>query len=119
MLTGRLSQFEQENLQLKYFNRYKILEPYFQDDWRVTNKLTLNLGLRVSLFGTYYEKEKKAYSFEASRYVAGNTILNPDGTVTGDSFNGIIQCGGPGIPKGETQALVYLLDIIFSIPLHA
>ncbi len=31
---------------LNYYNRYKILEPYFQDDWRVTKKLTLNLGLR-------------------------------------------------------------------------
>jgi hypothetical protein len=100
LLTGRLSQFQQENLQLKYFNRYKILEPYFQDDWRVTNKLTLNLGLRVSLFGTYYEKEKKAFSFEPSRYTPGDTTLNPDGTVSGDPFNGIIQCGGPGIPKG-------------------
>lgn len=100
LLVGRISQFQQENLQLKYFNRYKILEPYFQDDWRITNRLTLNLGLRVSLFGTYYEKEKKAYSFEAGHYTLGNTTINPDGTVNGDPFNGIIQCGGAGIPRG-------------------
>lgn len=100
LLVGRISQFQQENLQLKYFNRYKILEPYFQDDWRITNKLTLNLGLRMSLFGTYYEKEKKAYSFEAGHYAAGTTTINGDGTVNGDPFNGIIQCDGPGIPRG-------------------
>jgi len=31
---------------LKVYYRYKILEPYFQDDWHITKRLTLNLGLR-------------------------------------------------------------------------
>src|SRR5713226_6269148 len=101
LLTGEISQFQQENQQLKYYNRYKILEPYFQDDWRITSKLTLNLGLRVSMFGTYREKYKQAFSFEQSAYVAGNTSVDPNsGEVIGDPFNGIIQCGGPGIPPG-------------------
>ena len=100
LLMGQVSQFQQENQQLKYFNRYKIFEPYFQDDWRVTNRLTLNLGVRLSLFGTYREKYNHAYSFEPTKYVPGNTTLNPDGTVSGDPFNGIIQCGGQGIPSG-------------------
>ncbi len=101
LLLGKLSQFQQENQQLKYYNRYKILEPYFQDDWHVTSKLTLNLGLRLSMFGTYREKYKRAFSFEPSAYVAGNTSIDPEtGLVIGDPFNGIIQCGGPGIPIG-------------------
>jgi hypothetical protein len=101
LLVGRIASFQQENQQLKYYNRYKILEPYFQDDWHVTNKLTLNLGLRLSLFGTYYEKYKRAYSFEPSAYATGNSSVDPnDGTVIGDPFNGIVQCGGPGIPSG-------------------
>ncbi|MBZ5627146.1 MAG: TonB-dependent receptor, partial [Acidobacteriia bacterium] len=100
LLLGQVSQFQQENKQLKYYNRYKIVEPYAQDDWRITDRLTLNLGLRLSLFGTYREKYKQAFSFEQSHYVPGNTTLNPDGTVNGDPFNGIIQCGGSGIPIG-------------------
>lgn len=101
LLIGRVSQFQQENQQLKYYNRYKILEPYFQDDWHVTNKLTLNLGVRISLYGTYRERYKQAFSFEPSAYVLGNTSIDPDtGLVIGDPFNGILQCGGAGVPPG-------------------
>ena len=101
LLLGELASFQQENLQLKYYFRYKIVEPYFQDDWHVTNKLTLNLGLRISMFGTYRERYKQANSFEQSAYVAGNTSVDPNtGLVIGDPFNGMIQCGAPGIPPG-------------------
>lgn len=102
LLTGRLASFQQENQQLKYYNRYKILEPFFQDDWHVSNKLTLNLGLRLSLFGTYREKYKQAYSFDPAAFKGADApAFNPDGTLTpgpGNPFNGIVQCGGPGGP---------------------
>jgi hypothetical protein len=107
LLMGNVANYSQGNQLLKYYNRYKIFEPYFQDDWRVTKKLTLNLGLRVSLFGTYRERYQSAFSFSQGAFSAGsepgifNDPTNPgnplNGSLTGGNpFNGIVQCGGKG-----------------------
>jgi len=100
LLAGNISSFGQASDQPKYYLRYKIFEPYFQDDWRITPRLTLNLGLRVSLYGTVYENLHQAFNFDPNKYVLGNTSINPDGTVAGDQFNGMVQCGVGGVPTG-------------------
>ncbi len=99
----------------KYYNRYKIVEPYFQDDFHITSRLTLNLGMRLSLFGTYRERLHQAFNFDPKRYVLGQTTLNDNNsdspgsvnnlTVDGlppslsDLPNGIVQCGvTSGVP---------------------
>ncbi|HUM06698.1 MAG TPA: carboxypeptidase regulatory-like domain-containing protein [Terriglobales bacterium] len=111
LLMGYVASFGQQDNFVKYYNRYKIVEPYFQDDWHISNRLTLNLGLRLSLFGTYREKQKQAFNFDPSRYVFEQTFINDDGTVTGlgtdpsqpvsvtNLPNGMVQCGvTPGVP---------------------
>jgi hypothetical protein len=114
LLLGNIAQYKQWDLEAKYYNRYKIVEPYFQDDWRMTKRLTLNLGLRLSLFGTYRERYKRAFNFEPSLFssAAIPTIDDGNGSATGfagalvpaanggsptgNPFNGVIQCGGSG-----------------------
>jgi len=64
LLLGNIASFGQQDRLVKYYNRYKLFEPYFQDDWRITNRLTLNLGMRLSLYETYREKQKQAFNFD-------------------------------------------------------
>jgi hypothetical protein len=107
LLLGNITSFTQQQLQLKMHNFYHIYEPYFQDDWHATKRLTLNLGLRLSFFGTYRELNNLAYNFDPALYVAGDSGVDP---ITGNSFfapsttnpfNGWVQCGvTPGVPKG-------------------
>jgi hypothetical protein len=112
MLLGNIANFQQANAQPKYHINYKIFEPYFQDDYRVSKNLTLNLGIRVSLFGTFWERNHLVSNWDPAAYnpaiapridVTGNTtgqegalILTPSTT----PFDGIVQCGLGGIPRG-------------------
>jgi len=124
-LGGQISAYQQDSIQNKYYNRYKLAELYLQDDWRVAPRITLNLGIRVGLFGSWYNTKNTAYNWEASAYnpslaagvfldpvfgffvrpqssSAGNTLIavpsnlsNPDPAV----INGLVQCGANGLPK--------------------
>jgi len=71
--------FQQDSGQGNYYNRYLVTEPYFQDDWRVNPRLTLNLGIRMSLFGTWHEKYDNVYNWVPSafsRSLAAQTVVD-------------------------------------------
>jgi hypothetical protein len=108
LLVGYINTFAQPNQNVKYYNRYKVLEPFLQDDWRVTPRVTLNLGVRVSLYGSYHEKYLNAYNFDPTTY---NPAIAPTFNPSGDgslvfppgqsvyTITGMVRCGYNGVHK--------------------
>ena len=107
-LVGEITSYSQSNQMPKYHFKFKIFEPFVQDDWHVNKKLTLNLGLRISMFGLYTEKNNLAYNFDPAAYNPANMpTVDPNyGFLDfgpGQSINnlsGIVQCGVGKTPKG-------------------
>jgi len=132
-LGGQIASFQQDSIQNKYYNRYKLAEPYIQDDWRITPRVTLNMGIRFGLFGSWYNAKNTAYNWLPSAYntsiaagvfidpvfgfmvrpqssPSGNTLAavplntsNPDPAIT----NGLVQCGVNGVPNSCMSSHVF------------
>jgi hypothetical protein len=101
LLLGNISSYTQQGAALKMHEEYKIYESYFQDDWHATKRLTLNLGVRFSFYGTYREENNLAWNFDPAFYVPGASSVNPAGLVVGNPYNGWVDCGvTPGVPVG-------------------
>jgi Carboxypeptidase regulatory-like domain/TonB-dependent Receptor Plug Domain len=102
LLLGNISTYTQEGAALKMHEQYRIYETYFQDDWRATKRLTLNMGVRLSFFGTYREKNNLAWNFDPNLFVQGASSVDPSsGLVVGNPYNGWVDCGvTPGVPTG-------------------
>jgi hypothetical protein len=124
-LGGQIATFQQDSSQNKYYNRYQLAEPYFQDDWHVTSRITLNLGFRAGLFGSWYNKKGTAYNWESSAFnqsIAAGVFLDPlygflvrpQSTTSGNTLeavslnlnnpdpaiiNGLVECGANGVPN--------------------
>jgi hypothetical protein len=131
--TTAIKSYTQDSGQMKYYNRYRSADIYLQDDIRVTSRLTLNVGLRVSLFGNWYNAKETAYNWRpeaydksvgGSVYVDGNngylvskttglpvslnrsgpySLSNLDPTIT----NGLVQCGKNGVPNSCMKSSVF------------
>ena len=52
----------------KYHINFKIFEPYFQDDYHISKNLTVNLGVRISFYGTFWERNHLISNWTPSAY---------------------------------------------------
>ncbi len=99
-LLGQFSQFTQSVNDFRAFIFQNQVEFYGQDSYKVMPNLTLNFGLRYSLFRQPTDGRARATNFVPSRYNAANApMIDDNGNVVAtpdyDPLNGII-IGGSG-----------------------
>ena len=94
-LLGNVSTFTQVSEDLFPDVRAKSWEFYVQDDFRLKPNLTVNIGLRYSMFRQPIDASGKLTNFNPNSYNPANAVsINPaNGNVipgTGDPLNGVI-----------------------------
>ncbi len=89
-------------------------EPYIQDDWRISRRMTLNLGVRFYYYVPFYDNSKPTLdtNFDPSKYnPAVQALMDSSGNIVADPAtghvhtyltygNGQIECGVSGVPLG-------------------
>ncbi|HXJ94882.1 MAG TPA: carboxypeptidase-like regulatory domain-containing protein [Terriglobia bacterium] len=73
LLTGFNTQYTQSNKDVLHNEGYNTAEGFVQDSWKVSRRLTLTPGIRISHFGAWYDREGNGFAiFDPSLYVAGS-----------------------------------------------
>jgi len=106
-LLGAVSSFTQNSRDFTPDVRAKQLELYFQDDYRLRSNLTVNFGVRYSLFRQPFDASGNLSNFNPSFYDPAKAFQITAGGArvpgTGDPLNGIIV-GGRNSPFGDKVA---------------
>ena len=107
-LLGQADSYSQASKDTVPFLHYTNFEAYVQDDWKVTRRLTLNLGVRYSYFPSPTDSKNTLLNFDPAVYNLANapTIVTTPSTPNGSfaSGNAATYANGLIFPTGATCA---------------
>jgi hypothetical protein len=103
-LLGNFASYSEAQADPYGFFRFSQIEGFVSDNWRVSQKLSLDLGLRYCWQQPMFTQANNIANFDPSLYNPSVAMtVNPNGTLvpgSGNRYNGIIRAGD-GVPDSE------------------
>lgn len=108
-LLGTFQNYQEGETDQEWRARYWQYEFYAQDNWRVTPRLTVDIGVRYNIIAPLYSALNNFSTFDPARFDPSRapTVLASDGSLvpnTGSPTNGIVLFGD-GFPEAA-QGLI-------------
>jgi hypothetical protein len=96
-LLGLAQTYTEDETDVTVHERFRTYEWYFQETWKLRRNLTVDLGVRHSIFQNPYDTENLLISFLPQLFDPAKAVkLASNGSIipsSGDRFNGIIFAG--------------------------
>ena len=119
-LLGYFSSYSEASADPTGFFRFWQPEAFGQDTWRVTPKLSVELGLRYQFMQAFYTQANNMTNFDPSRYDPAQAVQithDSKGLIvagSGSPYNGLVRAGG-GIPKDQAFRVPGANGPLFSV----
>ncbi len=100
-LLGNFYSFAAQSTDPTAHFRFNEFDTYFNDSWRVTDKLSLELGLRYEHTTPTYTQANNMVNFDPSLYNPAQAVtFDANGNIIGGNrFNGLVRTGE--VPAGQ------------------
>jgi hypothetical protein len=103
-LLGNFRTYSEANGDPVGFFRFWQNDGFVTDNWRIGNKLSVDVGVRVTWEQPMYTQANNVANFDPSLYNPAQAVrMNKDGTIvpnSGNRYNGLIRAGD-GVPDAD------------------
>jgi len=107
-LLGLDASFYQASAQREGYYHYRQLEAYIQDDWKVSKRLTLNLGLREVWYSPDTISNVGWTDFNPNAFDATMApVVQPNGNLLTNSAGVPVNAAGQALPTYLTNGLAF------------
>jgi len=106
MLLGIVDTFDQASAFLTGQYRYSNIEGYFQDTWKITPRLTLDLGLRMSWYEPQFDQADQISNFYPNPFLASQQVRLFQPAMVGGQRVAFDATTDTVLPAGDIGAIV-------------